>query len=177
MKQPVPVARIGEHALSVSGASGGNAGECRGEVVGGVEQEPELRGRGVRAAGLEQIGRAEDHQRRGEVPQLEGSRGREEAAEPTVHERPDAQADRLVVAHGERGGVADRVDDRERGEQAGDDREQDRRAHADQPDERDGEQWAADRAEVVHRAVEAVGAAVGGGGDHVGEQRVAGGNA
>ena len=83
------------------------------------------------------------------------------------------QADRLTFLRCGQGGVSDRVDDRERGEQAGDDREQDRGAHADQADEREREQRAADRAEVVHRAFEPVGAAVDGGRDDVREQRVA----
>ena len=69
--------------------------------------------------------------------------------------------------------MSDRVDDCECGEQAGDDREQDRGAHADQADEREREQRAADRAEVVHRAFESVRAAVDGGRDDVCEQRVA----
>ena len=50
-------------------------------------------------------------------------------------------------------------------------------ADAEQRDEREREQRPADRAEVVHRALEAVGAPVGGGGHDVGEQRVAGGHA
>ena len=123
--------------------------------------------------GSQQVGRAEDHQRRGEVAQLE-RRGRgEQSSEPAVQQRADADADRLVLADGELRGVADGVDDRQSGEQPGDDREQDRGAHADQADEPDREQWPADRAEVVHRALEPVGAAVGGGGDDVGQQRVA----
>ena len=44
-------------------------------------------------------------------------------------------------------------------------------------DQGDGEQRAGDGAEVVHGPLEAVGPAVGGGGDDVGQQRVAGGHA
>ena len=47
-------------------------------------------------------------------------------------------------------------------------------ADADGGDERDGEQRAEDGSEVVHGALEAVGAAVGAGWDDVGEQGVAG---
>ena len=73
------------------------------------------------------------------------------------------------------GGVADGVDDRGGGEQAGDDRQADRGADADERDQGEREQRADDRAEVVHRPLEPVGAAVGLGGDDVGQQRVAGG--
>ena len=78
-----------------------------------------------------------------------------------------------MLTDGRQGRMADRVDDRDRGEKTRDDREQDRGAHADQSDERDREQRATDRAEVVHRALETVGAAIDRGRDYVGEQRVA----
>jgi hypothetical protein len=77
----------------------------------------------------------------------------------------------------ELGCVTDGVDDRQSGEQAGDDRQQDRRAHPDRSDEGERDQWAADRAEVVHRALEAVGAPVGAGRHDLGQERVARGDA
>jgi len=68
--------------------------------------------------------------------------------------------------------VADGVDDRRGRQQARDDREQDRLANAEQPDERERQQRPADGAEVVHRALEAVGTTVRARGYDVGEQRV-----
>jgi hypothetical protein len=68
--------------------------------------------------------------------------------------------------------MADRVDDRDHREQARNDRKHDRRAGAEQCHQGYGEQRSDDRPKIVHRAFKAVGAAVDGGGDGVGEQRV-----
>ena len=110
----LPSGEDAQHPAAVTAVPGGDAGQRRGEVVGGVEHERELDRRVVRAAGLEQVGGAEDQQRRGEVAELERSRRGEQPAEPPVQQRADAQADRLALAGGERRRVADRVDDRER---------------------------------------------------------------
>jgi hypothetical protein len=61
------------------------------------------------------------------------------------------------------------IEDRERGEQPGYDAQQNRRPRADEGDEAQRQQWTADRAEVVHRPLEAVGAAVRSRRHHVGE--------
>jgi hypothetical protein len=72
--------------------------------------------------------------------------------------------------------VADGVDDRHGGEEAGDDRDGDRPPGADGGDESERKERADDRAEVVHRSFEAVGATVGSCRDDIGEQCVASGD-
>ena len=70
-------------------------------------------------------------------------------------------------------GGADRVDDRERREEAGDDADEHRGADADERDEEAREERAADRAEVVHHPLEPVRLPVDVLRDDVGEERVA----
>ena len=83
------------------------------------------------------------------------------------------QAERPVLSLARHGDPADGVDDRDHGEQPRDGGKQDRGADAHQLDEPECEQRPADRAEVVHRALEAVRASVRARGDDVGQQRVA----
>ena len=66
-----------EESVAVADVAGWDAGECGGEVVGGVEHERELGCGGVRSTGLQEFGGAEDEQRRGEVPALKRGRGGE----------------------------------------------------------------------------------------------------
>jgi hypothetical protein len=93
----------------------------------------------------------------------------EQSAEAPLQRRANVQPQWPPLVLGGLGDVADRVNNRRDREQPGHNREQDRGAHADQPDKSDGEQRPNDGAEVVHRALEAVGAAVGVRGDDVGE--------
>src|SRR5258705_411568 len=74
-----------------------------------------------------------------------------------------------------KGCVAGGVDDGRCGEQPGEDGQADRPPHAERRDQAQREQRTEDRAEVVHHAFEAEGAAVGSWSDDVGEQGVAGG--
>lgn len=73
--------------------------------------------------------------------------------------------------------MADRVDDRRHRQQPGNDGEQDGRSDADDLDQGERQQRTTDRAEVVHRALEAIGAPVRAGRDHICQQRVASGHA
>lgn len=70
--------------------------------------------------------------------------------------------------------VLDGVHDCHRRQQAGDDCQEDGPAHAKDGNQAQGEQRTGDRAEVVHRALEAVGAPVGCPRDDIGQQRVSG---
>ena len=70
--------------------------------------------------------------------------------------------------------VADGVDDGQRGQEPGDDREQDGRTHADGGHQGQGQQRAADGPQVVHGPLEAVGPPVDVGRDGVGQEGVAG---
>ena len=78
----------------------------------------------------------------------------------TAEDGHDLDAQWLTFMLYGRVGVADGVDDRDGGEQAGDDRQADRPSSSDGCDEGEGEHGSADRAEVVHGAFEPVGAAV-----------------
>jgi hypothetical protein len=85
----------------------------------------------VAAAGLEQIGGAQDQQRRGDVARLEGADGDHQAAEAAAQHGPHADPQRLVLPRARGAAVTDGVHDREDREQAGDDRYEDRGAHTD----------------------------------------------
>jgi hypothetical protein len=89
-----------------------------------------------------------------------------------VQHRPDPDAQRrpLVALQPPRGAHGN--EDRERREQARDDREQDRLAHADGRDQPEREQRPRDRARIVHRPLEPVRAPVDLGLDDVRQQRV-----
>jgi hypothetical protein len=67
------------------------------------------------------------------------------------------------------GGVADGVDDRQGGQQAGDDGQGDGGADPDQADQDEGEQGAGDGAQVVHGSLEPVGPPVHGRRNDVGQ--------
>ena len=164
-----------EDAVAVADVAGGDAGERRGEVVARCRARARAGRR--RCASGRAASRSVARRISSVAARLPSSNAAAAASRRPSRPCSSGRTRRRIgwcSRTASSGGVADRVDDRERGEQAGDDREQDRGAHADQPDERDREQRAADRAEVVHRALEPVGAAVDGGGDDVGEQRVAG---
>jgi len=90
-----------------------------------------------------------------------------------VHDRADADAKRLPLLLGGPRSRADRVEDRERREQARDDAHEHRVACAGERHESERKQRAADRAKVVHRPLEAVGAPIRLGRHDIGEQRVA----
>jgi hypothetical protein len=72
----------------------------------------------VGPARFEQLGRAQDEQRRGAVPDLEGSDAQHESPQWPAEYGPDAQADRLSVQVASGLRVTDGVDDCERGEQS-----------------------------------------------------------
>ena len=148
-------------AASVADVPGWDADDGRGEVVDGVQHKRDLDGAAVAVGGGEQFGRAQDQKRRGDVAQLERCRRRRTAGRADLR-----STGRMRMRSGRRSRVAssarvpDRVHDRKRREQARDDRYQDRGANADDRDEREREQRAEDRAEVVHRPLEPVRAAV-----------------
>jgi hypothetical protein len=153
------------------------AGYARGrgaEVEGGVEDEGQLDGGMVSVPGLEQVGRPQDQQRRRRVPELESRDGGEHSAQPASQHRPDAQAEGLALTDLRRRGGPDRCQHREGGEQARDDRGEDRRANVERGDEAEREQRPADRSQVVERALESVRAPVRARLHHLGEQRVPG---
>lgn len=64
----------------IDGTPGGDGGEGHGEVVGGVERERELDGGGVRAAGGEELGGAQDEQRGGHVAESEAPTSQEKGS-------------------------------------------------------------------------------------------------
>jgi hypothetical protein len=66
---------------------GGQARQRPGDVVGHVQSGGELHGGGVAAAGVEQLGGAQDQQRRGDVAELERRHRGEQAAEPAAQHR------------------------------------------------------------------------------------------
>lgn len=70
--------------------------------------------------------------------------------------------------------VANRVDDRRRGEETRDHRQEDRLPHPERCDEKEGEKRAADGAEVIHGPLEAVRPSVGSRIDGVGKESVPG---
>jgi hypothetical protein len=82
---------------------------------------------------------SQDEERRRDVAHLERRRGDEQRAEPALHHGPDLQPDGLSLASLAAWQMADRVDDRDRGQEAGDDREQDRRPDGEQGDQRQRE--------------------------------------
>ena len=102
------------------------------------------------AAGLEQVGGAQDQQGGG-VAQLERGDADHQPPEPPAQDRSDPDADRLAGPLAGRGRVADGVDDGQGGEQAGDDGQADGGADADQRDQADGQQRPADRAHARAR--------------------------
>jgi hypothetical protein len=119
------------------------------------------------------LGRAQDQQRRGRVADLERGDGAEEPAELSLEDGAHAQPDLHPFPPAAVTGTADGVHDRPGRQQTRNDRQRDRPPHPDQRDEGERQQRADDRAEVVHRALEAVRAAIGGGRNAVGEQGVA----
>ena len=136
-------------------ASGG------GEVVAGVEHESRsCRARSCRALGVRSWVARRISSVAATLPSSNAPMPTNRRAESPVQDRAELDADRLPRLLGRRAGCADRVDDRDRGEQAGDDADEHRGADADERDERDREQRAADRAEVVHRPLEPVRAPV-----------------
>lgn len=72
-------------------ASGWDADQGRGDVVGRVERERELRGFVGTVLGAQQVGGAEDQQRRGDVAQLKRADGAEQAAELALQHWPDLE--------------------------------------------------------------------------------------
>jgi hypothetical protein len=146
----------------VGDSAGGNTGQARRDVVEQVERDRDLGRRIGRATRLEQVRGAQDQQRRRDVPDFEDPDRPKEPAELAAHDRPEPQPDRLTLSLFGSRGAADRVDDRRHGEQARNDRQQDGRANADQPDQPERKQRTDNRAQVVHRALEAVGAPVDG---------------
>jgi hypothetical protein len=127
----------------------------------------------VTAAWLEQLGGAEDEQCRSDVAELERADAEHETSEPASEDRPHPNAQGRAFALLRSRDVADGVDDRRDGEKAGDDGEEDGCADAHRSDQGEREQRAADRAEVVHRALEPVRAPVRTWRHDVGQQRVA----
>jgi len=115
----------------------------------------------VPAARSKQFGSAQDQQRRGRVAELECGDRQQKPPELTSQDRSDAQAQRRALVFLQSRGRLDRDEDRCRREEAGNEREQDRIAHADQRDEPESQQWSGDRPQVVQRALEAVGSPVG----------------
>ena len=118
-------ARTRRRAAAIADVAGRDAGERGGEVVADVEHESELDGasRG-RAPGASSSVGAQDQQRRGDVAELERGDRRRTAAQ-AARAAPAARGCGSAAAHARVGPWrrADRVDDRERGEQAGDDAE------------------------------------------------------
>jgi hypothetical protein len=121
---------------------------------------------------LEQLGHAQDEERHGDVPDLEGRYGDEYPSQPAMKHGPDPDADGLVRSRVELRRRADGDDDRQGRQQARNHADEHRGANADRRDEADGEQRSADRAEVVGRALEAVCAPVRHRRDEVGQKRV-----
>ncbi|MDX6718449.1 MAG: hypothetical protein QOJ63_703 [Solirubrobacteraceae bacterium] len=112
-------------------------------------------------------------QRRRDVADLERADPHHQPSELAAQDRTHADAQRAALLDARARRAADRVQDRRDREQARNDRQLDRSPHAARGDERERQQRAADGAQVVHRALEAVGAPVRGGRHDVRQQRVA----
>ncbi len=109
------------------------------------------------AVGGQDVGGAQDEQGGGDVADLERGEPGEHAPEPATQHRADLEAQLLAFGDLREPGLADRVADRRRCQQPGNDGDQDRGAHAEQGDEAEREQRADDGAEVIHGALEPVG--------------------
>jgi hypothetical protein len=131
----------------------------------------------VAAPGLEEFGGPEDEEGGGAVPELEGADTGEERSQATLEDGPDLKPDPGSFPGLRRFDMPNGVEDGRGGEQTRDDRQPDRPAGAHQGDEGDGEDRPADGAEVVHGPLEAIGAAVDGRVDDVGEEGIASGDA
>ncbi len=96
-----------------------------------------------------------------------------QAPQSTAQDRPQLEAGRLPLPRLQTRDLANRVEDGAGSEQPGHHREQHRPTGADEDDQEEGQQRAGDGAQVVHRALEAVGAPVGRRLGHVREQSIA----
>lgn len=138
------------------GPIGEGAGRVRGHrvrrVVCRVQCYRERGGVDVRVtAGLEELGRSQDQQRRREVAQAVEADAGEQPAEWSrrAGERPPGRGVRPVPAHGP-GHLAHERDDRDGGEQAGDHADGEQPPVPDRDDQGRGEQRTDDRADGVH---------------------------
>ena len=141
-------------------------------VVARVEHERDLGRRVEAAARLEKLRGPQDQKGRGDVSELERADGEHQRPQSPPQDRANSHAYRLALAALETWEAANRVDDREDREKAGDDREKDCGAHADEGHEGEGEQRPANRPEVVHRPLETVGAPIDLARHRVGKKRV-----
>ncbi len=91
------------------------------------------------------------------------------AAEPSAHDRADVKAKRPPLLLGQLRRGPHREHDRDGREEPRHDRDDDGRPDPDRGDEENRQERPADRAQVVHRTLEPVGAPVGGRGDEIGE--------
>ena len=126
---------------------------------------------------FEELGRTEDQECGGAVAELERTDTGEKAAQRSGEYRADLKPEPSLHVRRGSWGVADGVEHGECREETGDDRQAAGPAGADRGDEADRGEGADDRAEAVHGALEAVGTAVGSGGDDVGQECIAGGYA
>lgn len=104
----------------------GKRGEGGGEVVDDVEADPQL-GSGLDAVLVDHdVGDPQDQQRRSDIADLERGEAGHGPPELPAQNGTNLKPQFPALAGGGQLRLPDRVDDRERGEQAGDDRDQDR---------------------------------------------------
>lgn len=107
-----------------------------------------------------QVGSAQDEQGGGEVADLEQREGTQQPAKLAVQDRADPDPLRAAFPRGGQPSVADGVDDRQGGEQARDDRDQDRGVHGEHRDQAEREHprsARAPRVPVTRLTISAVG--------------------
>jgi hypothetical protein len=126
----------------------------------------------VAAIGSEDVRRTQDQQRCRGVAQLERGDPGEQPPQLTAQDRPHADPQRRPLLPPQPRSCGDRDKDRGRSEEARHERQQDRVPDPNRRDQTQCEERPGDRARVVHRALEAVGAPVGIRLDDVGEQGI-----
>jgi len=100
----------------------------------------------VAAVRREELRRAQDQERCGDVPQLERRNPGQQAAEPPVHDRPDPDPERLPLVLAQPRRRPDGRQHRQSRQQTRNHRDEDRRADAHDRDEGEREQRSHDRA-------------------------------